>query len=190
MGQWRHLSLFTLLKWGADHTCNPSCCFLYFQRLVEAAEEAHLKHEFDADLQVTDYHLSSVVSCVCCQRRNARYTRNTEIRGWERKAFQEGLQWWKKCTCFLIRWDRNPQPFSTTILTVADHTCSHACNQILMNSSPILGELFSQVSVIIRTLNGKLIRQIAGYRRISGCILSHWKQCCDGSNVELTVNYI
>lgn len=29
-----------------------------FQRLVEAAEEAHLKHEFDADLQVTEYSLS------------------------------------------------------------------------------------------------------------------------------------
>lgn len=29
-----------------------------FQRLVEAAEEAHLKHEFDADLQVTDFTLS------------------------------------------------------------------------------------------------------------------------------------
>lgn len=28
------------------------------RRLVEAAEEAHLKHEFDADLQVTDYSLS------------------------------------------------------------------------------------------------------------------------------------
>lgn len=33
----------------------PTICFLFssfLQRLVEAAEDAHLKHEFDADLQV------------------------------------------------------------------------------------------------------------------------------------------
>lgn len=28
--------------------------FFFFQRLVEAAEDAYLKHEFDADLQVTN----------------------------------------------------------------------------------------------------------------------------------------
>lgn len=28
--------------------------FFFFQRLVEAAEDAYLKHEFDADLQVVN----------------------------------------------------------------------------------------------------------------------------------------
>lgn len=54
-GQWRSICLFTLLEWGLGHISDPSRCLLSFQRLVEAAEEAHLKHEFDADLQVTDY---------------------------------------------------------------------------------------------------------------------------------------
>ena len=47
-----------LLKWGRGYSSDPLCCFLSCQRLVEAAEEAHLKHEFDADLQVTDHSLS------------------------------------------------------------------------------------------------------------------------------------
>lgn len=47
-----------MLKWGPGHTSDSLCCFLSLQRLVEAAEEAHLKHEFDADLQVTDSSLS------------------------------------------------------------------------------------------------------------------------------------
>lgn len=49
---------FHVVEMGPGHTCNSSCYFLFLQRLVEAAEEAHLKHEFDADLQVTDYSLS------------------------------------------------------------------------------------------------------------------------------------
>lgn len=58
LGQWRNVSVFTMLRWGPGHTSDSLCCFLSFQRLVEAAEEAHLKHEFDADLQVTDESLS------------------------------------------------------------------------------------------------------------------------------------
>lgn len=35
--------------------------FLFFQRLVEAAEDAYLKHEFDADLQVVN---NSFLECL------------------------------------------------------------------------------------------------------------------------------
>lgn len=55
---------FLLEKWDPSHSSYTWCCFLSFQRLVEAAEEAHLKHEFDADLQVTDYSWSW--SGLCC----------------------------------------------------------------------------------------------------------------------------
>uniref|UniRef100_A0A452V2E2 Calcium voltage-gated channel auxiliary subunit alpha2delta 3 n=1 Tax=Ursus maritimus TaxID=29073 RepID=A0A452V2E2_URSMA len=46
-----NIGLFTWLERVLGHISDPLCCLLSFQRLVEAAEEAHLKHEFDADLQ-------------------------------------------------------------------------------------------------------------------------------------------
>lgn len=51
-GQWKNMSHF-MDAWGLGHVSDPSYFLFSFQRLVEAAEEAHLKHEFDADLQVT-----------------------------------------------------------------------------------------------------------------------------------------
>lgn len=36
--------------------------FFFFQRLVEAAEDAYLKHEFDADLQVTNNYFLKYLS--------------------------------------------------------------------------------------------------------------------------------
>lgn len=37
-------------------------CFFFFQRLVEAAEDAYLKHEFDADLQVVNNYFLKCLS--------------------------------------------------------------------------------------------------------------------------------
>lgn len=82
-GQRRKLGLFTLWERGPGHTYSPSCCFLSFQRLVEAAEEAHLKHEFDADLQVRDYSSNSLFSA----RGGALSVPGMPADcGWERKA--------------------------------------------------------------------------------------------------------
>lgn len=154
-GQWRNFGLFMLLKWGRGYSSDPLCCFLSCQRLVEAAEEAHLKHEFDADLQVIDYSLSSIVLCVCCQRSNTRYTGNTRVQRFGEKALERMVQGWNKCACFLTRQDSDPQPFSTMQVTIGDNTHLHACNQV---SSLILGELISQLTIITRAFNGKLIR--------------------------------
>lgn len=96
------IHLFTLLAGGPGHSTDLPCCLLSFQRLVEAAEEAHLKHEFDADLQVTDSGWVKFFMCwlpnekheVCWKHLLLVPGRERLSGGWNRVGINVPISWW------------------------------------------------------------------------------------------------